>query len=65
MEEGQTELDPAKRAAIYSKCQKIFYEDAQLANHYNSAAMLVYRKEVKGIQMQSHSEDLHAVWIDK
>ncbi len=65
MEEGQTELDPAKRAEIYKKCQKILYEDAQIANHYNSAAMLVHRKEVKGLKMQSHSEDLQEIWLDK
>ncbi len=65
MDEGQSELDPKKRADIYKKCQKILYEDAQIANHYNSAAMFVYRKEVKGLRMQSHSEDVGEMWLDK
>jgi hypothetical protein len=27
--------------------------------------VLTYRKDVKGIKMQSYSEDLQEVWIDR
>jgi peptide/nickel transport system substrate-binding protein len=65
MLEAQAEMDVAKRAEKYKTCQKIIYEDAQLSNLFNTAMVLVVRKEVKGLKMQIHSPDLQEVWLDK
>ncbi len=65
MLEAQAEMDATKRAEKYKACQKILYEDAQLSNLFNTAMVFVHRKEVKGLKMQIHSEDLQEVWLDK
>jgi ABC-type transport system substrate-binding protein len=65
MFDAQAELDPAKRAEQYKKCQKIVYEDAQLSNMFNTALIETHRKEVKNLKMQIHSRDVQEVWLDK
>jgi hypothetical protein len=58
-------MDPVKRANDYKTCQKIFYEDAQLTNMFNTPMFQVSRKEVKNLKMQIHSADVQEVWLDK
>jgi len=65
MIDAQAEMDPVKRANDYKTCQKIFYEDAQLTNMFNTPMFQVSRKEVKNLKMQIHSADVQEVWLDK
>jgi peptide/nickel transport system substrate-binding protein len=65
MAEGERETDPAKRAEIYKKCQKIMFEDGLSAGLYQVSPILAFRKEVKGIQVQAATEDYDEIWLDK
>ncbi|MCL4535106.1 MAG: ABC transporter substrate-binding protein [Bacteroidetes bacterium] len=65
MFEAQAELDPTKRADMYKKCEKIVQEEAMIGGMYLTDAVLTYRKEVHGLKMQTHSEDVQEVWLDK
>jgi peptide/nickel transport system substrate-binding protein len=64
MFDGEIEIDAVKRADIYKRCQRIFYEDALQGGLLQTYPILVYRKEVKGIGMQAFSEDVQEVWLD-
>jgi peptide/nickel transport system substrate-binding protein len=65
MVEARLELDPARRADLYKKCQKIMYEDAQLGGLFQAENIIVIRKELKGLMLQYTTEEMRESWIDK
>ncbi len=65
MIEAEQEIDPAKRAELYKKCQRFMYEDGLLGGELMADTIIAHRKEVKGLKIQTYSEDMQEVWLDK
>ncbi len=65
MDEGEQTVDPAKRAEIYKRCQKIAYDDALVGGTHLRPFALGYRGELKGVRVQAYLMDLQEAWIDK
>jgi ABC-type transport system substrate-binding protein len=63
--DGEREMDQAKRSDIYKKCQKIVQEDGQIAGINRADSLVVFRKEVQGVQVRFAFADLTNVWLDK
>ena len=58
--EGRTNLDPAKRAAIYGEAQKLISEEAPWVLISHSLDMAAHRPNIKGFQL--HPVGVH--WLD-
>jgi ABC-type transport system substrate-binding protein len=65
MAEGRGELDTAKRAEIYKKCQKIIFETARVGLGYFDPRNVVYIKALQGLKLQFYTRDFREAWLDK
>jgi peptide/nickel transport system substrate-binding protein len=65
MAEGGLLTDPAPRAEIYKRCQKILIEDSAIFGVFSTPNNAVVRKEVRGMRLAQHLIDLRDVWLDK
>ncbi|MCL4534297.1 MAG: ABC transporter substrate-binding protein [Bacteroidetes bacterium] len=65
MDEGESLYDPAKRAEVYKRCQKIFYDDALVGGTHLRPFTLGNRSELKGVRVQAYLMDLQEAWLDK
>ncbi|MCL5025632.1 MAG: ABC transporter substrate-binding protein [Chloroflexi bacterium] len=63
--DGEREMDPAKRNETYRKCQQIVQEDDQIAGLNRADTLVVFRKEVQGVQVKFSYADLTSIWLDK
>ncbi len=65
MIEGSTLYDEKQRTEVYKKCQRIIYEDAIVLGAYMTNQNVVYRKNLKGVRVQTRVIDLAQAWQDK
>jgi ABC-type transport system substrate-binding protein len=65
MSEAEAEYDIAKRNTKYKRCLAILQEDAFHGTGYALPPNFVYKKYVKGYNLQWDNPDPRAVWLDK
>ncbi|MCL4535676.1 MAG: ABC transporter substrate-binding protein [Bacteroidetes bacterium] len=65
MEEGRAELDEAKRAETYKRCQRLIYDDAYNVLTWLEPQNIVHNKKVKGLSLDWTAWHTQYIWLDK
>lgn len=64
IEQGRSELDDGKRAAIYREFSRVLYDENPYTFLYNRPQLDVVKKNVHGVRSSVAWYDLQDVWLD-
>jgi peptide/nickel transport system substrate-binding protein len=65
MDDAGTEMDTAKRAENYKRCQKIIYDEAFVGSGYVMQDAVAYQKFLTGLSWEYATVNFHRVWMNK